>query len=103
VALIALSYLCSEQGRYETAYTALQDGRRLVSRQGEVADKYLANQVSVYIKAENFQEGMELAQRDLEEASRDRDVRREAKSLSGYRSGWERSDLLSRRWDVRGL
>jgi hypothetical protein len=25
------------------------------------------------------------------------------KSLSGYRSGWERSDLLLRRWDVRGL
>jgi tetratricopeptide (TPR) repeat protein len=81
VALIALSHLCSEQGRYETAYTALQDGRRLVSGRREVADKYLANQVSVYIRAENYREGLELAQRDLKEASRDRDVRREAKAL----------------------
>jgi tetratricopeptide (TPR) repeat protein len=79
--LIALSYLYSEQGRYDMAHTALQDDRRLVSKQGEVTNKYLTNQVSVYLSAENYREGLELAQRELEEASRDRNVRREAKAL----------------------
>jgi tetratricopeptide (TPR) repeat protein len=82
LALIALSQLYSQQGHYEMAHKALQDGRRLVSRQSEVTSKYLANEVSVYIAAENYREGLELAQRDLDEASRDRDVPREAKALA---------------------
>ena len=89
-ALIALSELCSKTGRYETAYTAVQDGRRLISEQGGTADKYLANQVAVYISAGNFREGLELAQRDLDEASRNRDIRRQAKAFGNLGSCLQR-------------